>query len=111
GTGNFFADAADGGYSYIANPTTGIYSELSGFGAETANGSGGSTYAYIYSTSHPTIVADPGGSTFSVGGVTSTLNGFPQVYAVGASDGTDSITLHTEGGSFVGQPSFSYVSG
>jgi hypothetical protein len=43
--------------------------------------------------------------------VTSTLSDFPQVYAVGASDGTDSMTLHSAGGTFVGTPSFSYVSG
>jgi hypothetical protein len=43
--------------------------------------------------------------------VTSTLSDFPQVYAVGASGGTDRMTLHSEGGKFVGTPSFSYVSG
>jgi hypothetical protein len=43
--------------------------------------------------------------------VTSTFSNFPQVYAVGAADGSDSMTLHTQGGSFVGQPSFSYVGG
>jgi len=39
------------------------------------------------------------------------LNNFPQLYVVGASDGTDSVTLHSAGGGFVGAPSFSYVSG
>ena len=36
---------------------------------------------------------------------------FRKVYAVGAADGTDTMRLDTAGGSFVGQPSFSYVSG
>ena len=111
GTGNFFVDAANSGYSYIANPSTGFYSELSGFGNETVTGAGGSTYAYVYSTSHATAVGDPAGSTLTVGNATTTLGSFPQVYFVGASDGTDSIALHSQGGSFVGQPSFSYVSG
>lgn len=111
GTGNFFVDAANSGYSYIADPVDQIYSELSGFGDLTTTGSSGSTYAYVYSTSHATAVGDPGGSTFTVGSVTSTLGSFPQVYFVGASDGTDSVTLHTQGGAFVGQPSFSYASG
>ena len=88
-----------------------IYSELSGFASETITGSGGSTYAYVYSTSHAAFVGDPGGSTFTATGFALTLSNFPQVYAVGAADGTDNMTLHTEGGSFVGQPSFSYVSG
>ena len=88
-----------------------MYSELSGFGSETIAGSGGTTYGYVYSTSHGQFVGDPGGSTYTANGFTLTLNDFPQVYAVGAADGTDSMTLHTEGGSFIGQPSFSYISG
>jgi hypothetical protein len=108
---NFFVGAANGGYSYIANPIQGIYSELSGFPNETVSGSGGSTYAYVYSTSNATFSGAPGSSTLTVGSATETLSNFPQVYAVGATDGTDSMTLHTAGGSFVGSPSFSYVSG
>ena len=108
---NFFVGAANGGYSYIANPIQGIYSELSGFPSETVSGSGGSTYAYVYSTTDATFSGAPGSSTLTVGSATETLSNFPQVYAVGAADGSDSMTLHTEGGSFVGQPSFSYVSG
>src|SRR6202042_288054 len=88
---NYFVDAANGNYSYIADPIQGTYSELSGFGPETVTGSGGVTYAYIYSTSHASFVGDPGGSTFTVGGVTTPLADFPQVYVVGASDGTDTV--------------------
>ncbi len=98
-------------YSYIADPGTGAYSELSGFGSETVTGSAGTTYAYIYSTSHASTVASPTQTTFTVGGVTSTLSNFPQVYVVGAADGTDSVTLDSSGGTFVSSPGFSYVSG
>ena len=114
GTGtesNFFVGDAKSDYSYIGDPAKGLYSELSGFGSETITGSGGTTYAYVYSTSHGTFVGDPGSSTFTAGGNSLTMSDFLSVYAVGAADGTDSMTLHTEGGSFVGQPSFSYVSG
>jgi hypothetical protein len=143
---NFFVDAqgnsSDSDYSYIADPIQGIYSELSGFGPETVTGSGGSTYAYVYSTSSANFVGDPGGSTYTVlsllsilslrtmpvvnqsaldsGTVdsitlyptfTTTFDSFSQLYVVGASDGSDSVTLHTQGGSFVGTPSFSSVGG
>ena len=111
GTGNFFVGAANAGYSYIANPNTGVYSELSGFGSETVTGSAGTTYAYLYSTSHTTTVASPSQTTFTVGGVMSTLSNFSQVYVVGAKDGTDSVTLDSSGGTFVSSPQFSYVSG
>ena len=70
-------------YSYIADPGTGEYSELSGFGSETITGSGGTTYAYIYSTSHASTVASPTQTTFTAGSATSTLSNFPQVYVVG----------------------------
>jgi hypothetical protein len=109
GSNNFFVDAANGSYSYIANPGTGAYSELSGFGSETITGSSGSTYAYIYSTTDATTVASPTQTTFTVGGVTSTLTNFPQVYVVGAADGTDSITLDSAGNEFVSSPGYSYV--
>ncbi len=114
GTGtesNFYVGDAASDYSYIGDPALGLYSELSGFASETVTGSGGTTYAYVYSTSHGAFVGDPGGSEFASSGFKVTLNDFSQVYAVGAADGTDGMTLHTEGGSFVGQPSFSYVSG
>ena len=112
GTGNnFFVDAVNGGYSYIADPISGTYSELSGFGSVTVTGEIGGTYAYIYSTSNAKVVGSPNQTTFTVGGLTSTLNNFPQVYVVGASDGTDSVTLNSSGGSFVSTPTFSYVSG
>ncbi len=112
GTGsNFFVDDVGDGYSYIADPIQQIYSELFGFGSVTVSGSGGSTYAYIYSASHATVVGDPGQTTLTVGSETSTLSDFPQVYAVGASDGTDNVTLDSAGGTFVSTPSFSYVSG
>jgi len=39
------------------------------------------------------------------------LNNFPQVYVVGASDGTDTVTLNSAGGEFVSTPGFSYVTG
>ncbi len=108
---NFFVDAVNAGYSYIADPVKGTYSELSGFGSVTVSSSGGNTYAYIYSTSNATIAGGPGQTTFTVGGVTSTLSNFQQVYVVGAKDGTDSVTLNAAGGTFVGTPQFSYVEG
>jgi hypothetical protein len=112
GTGNnFYVDAANLGYSYIADPILLIYSELAGFGSQTVSGSGGTTYAYVYSTSHAIVVGDPGQTTISYGSVTTSLSNFAQLYTVGATDGTDNITLHTGGGAFVGTPSFSYVSG
>ena len=40
-----------------------------------------------------------------------TFDNFPQLYVVGASDGTDRVGLNSEGGTFVGTPSFSYASG
>ena len=39
------------------------------------------------------------------------MSNFPQVYVVGAADGTDSVTLDSSGGTFVSTPSFSYASG
>ena len=127
--GSYYVDAATGDYTYIADPTRGIFSELSGFGAETVAGAGGSNYAYIYSNSNASFDGDADGSTFISGGfleqdepspgvlVISTvttqalLTHFPQLYLIGASDGTDQATLHAEGGSFVATPTFSYVSG
>ena len=109
--GNYLALVATGGYEYIADPSSGIYSELSGFGSESVSGSGGSTYAYVYSTSHGSGIGDPTGSSYSVTGQMATLKNFPQVYFVGAADGTDSITLHSSGGQFVGTPGFSYIGG
>ena len=108
---NFFVDVPGSRYSYIGNPATGAYSELSGFAAETVNGSGGSTYAYFYSTSHATVVGNATGSSATVNGHMSTFGDFPQLYVVGASDGTDTVTLDSLGGTFVGTPGFSYVSG
>ncbi len=108
---NFFVVDTDQNYSYIADPGTGAYSELSGFGSETVTGAAGTTYAYIYSTSNAKTVASPTQTTFTVGGVTSTLSNFPQVYVVGAADGTDSVTLDSSGGTFVSSPGFSYATG
>jgi hypothetical protein len=109
GSNNFFADATNSDYSYIADPGTSTYSELSGFGSESIAGSGGATYAYIYSTSGGKGVEQPDQTTFTSIGVTSTLSSFPQVYLVGASDGSDSATLDAAGGTFVATPGFSYV--
>jgi hypothetical protein len=116
GTGadaNFYVDdaAASPAYSYIGNPATGVYSELSGFVSQAVTGSGSSTYAYVYSTTSASFSGSPTGSTFTSGGHTSTFSNFPQAYVVGAADGTDSVTLHSVGGEFVGTPQFSYVSG
>src|SRR6185437_5459408 len=108
---SFFVVDTVHGYSYIADPGSGAYSELSGFGSETVTGSMGTTYAYIYSTSHASTVASPGRTTFTGGGMTATLSNFPQVYVVGAKDGTDSVTLDSSGGTFVSSPQFSYVGG
>ncbi len=109
--GNFFVAVANSGYSYIADPVDGIFSQLIGFGAETVSGSGGSTYAYVYSATNATIVGDPKGSTLSVGGVKSSLADFSQLYVVGAADGSDHVTIDSEGGAFVGTPAFSYAQG
>ena len=108
---NFFVDAANSDYSYLADPITGVFSELSGFGGLNVTGSGGTTYAYIYSTSHASVVASPAGSTLTAGGVTSTFADFPQLYVIGATDGTDAVTLESAGGAFIGTPGYSYVSG
>ena len=85
-----------------------------GFGAETVTGSGGSTYAYIYSTSNASVVFDPGGSSVTVGGVKTTLSSFTQMYAVGAADGSDQINLNADqavGAQFVATPDFTYITG
>ena len=112
GTGaNFYVDAANSGYSYIADPVNGLFSQLIGFGPETVTGSGGTTYAYIYSTSGASIVGDPAGTSVTVGGVQSKLGTFSQLYVLGATDGTDKISLNAQGGQFVGTPTFSYVTG
>jgi hypothetical protein len=108
---NFFVGDTAGKYSYIADPALGLYSELSGFASENVIGSGGTTYAYVYSASHGAFIGDAGGSSYTGGGVSLALSSFSQEFAVGAADGSDTVTLNTEGGSFVGQPSFSYVSG
>ena len=73
---NFYVDATNLGYSYIADPIAGVYSELAGFGSQTVSGSGGSTYAYVYSTSHAIVVGDPDQTTISYGSVTTQLSNF-----------------------------------
>jgi hypothetical protein len=104
----FFVGVAKGNYDYLYGG--GVYSEVSGFGSITATGAGGSTYAYLYSTSGAKIDAVPKGtSTLTAGSLTVTASDFPQIYSVGASDGTDTITLHSGGNRFVGTPTFSYV--
>ena len=108
---NFYVNAESSGYSYLADPAHGIYSELSGFNGQTVIGSGGSTYAYIYVAQGAAVVGDPAGSSITTGGDTVSLDNFPQLYLVGAAGGNDSITLHSEGGTFVGTPGYSYVSG
>ncbi len=115
---NFFASSFVNGnpqqpYSYIAKPTTtdGIYSELSGFGSETVTGVGNTVYAYIYSTTNAAVVAGPEQTTFTLGGVMTTLMNFPTVYTIGAADGTDSVTFDASGGQFTGEPAFSSVVG
>jgi hypothetical protein len=108
---NFYVGDAEGDYSYLGDPIQRIYSELAGFASETVTGSAGTTYAYIYSMSNATFIGDPSGSSLKSTGMSVTLNKFSQIYAVGAEDGTDFVTLHSSGGSFVAQPSFSYVSG
>jgi hypothetical protein len=105
---NFFVGVANPNYSYVYGG--GIFSEAAGFGSVSATGQGSSTYAYLYSASHASVVADPTtGSKLTAGSLSVDATGFPQVYAVGASDGTDSITLDSDGTKFVGSPLFSYV--
>ena len=75
-------------------------------------GSGGTTYAYIYSTSNANTVAGPSTATFTLAsGATTSLAGFQQLYIVGASDGTDHVTLDSPAGSFISSPQFNYVAG
>ncbi len=107
---NFFVDAANGGYSYFADPIEHIFSELSGVGSVTASGLGSSTYAYVYSAPFANVVGAPKQTTVTLSGVTSTLN-FPQVYVIGAADGTDSVTLDSAGGTFAGTPQADFISG
>ncbi len=71
---NFYVEAAGSGYSYIADPVDGIYSELSGFGPETVTGSGDSTYAYVYSTSGAFFDGGAGASSFGLAPPTLTFD-------------------------------------
>lgn len=104
---NFFVGDAALNYDYIYG--NGIYTEVSGFGNVTATGAGGSTYAYLYSASGASTVGSSSGTTMTSGAETVKISNFPQVYGVGASDGTDSMTLNDPGAQFVGTPEFSYI--
>lgn len=97
-------------YSYLADPDDGIFSELSGFTSINAAGMLGASYAYIYSSSGAKVTATtPGVASASTSSISSTLSSFPQIYVVGASDGTDKISMNCNGGAFVSTPIFSYV--
>lgn len=109
-SGGFYVADASHGYSYVYDPSTGTYSELSGFGTQTVSGSGGTTYAYMYASSNSKTTGDAAGSTFTSATQSIQFADFPQFYAVGAADGSDSVTLDSRGGTFVGTPTFSYVS-
>lgn len=106
---NFLVVDGTTGSSYLADPATGQYSELSGFGTLTASGSGGTTYAYIYSTPNASTSASPVNTIFNGGGISASLDDFPQVYIVGAVDGSDTVTLASDGGELVGTPQFTYA--
>ena len=50
-----------------------------------------------------------GTTTFAASGLSVSANNFPQLYVVGASDGTDKVTLDSIGHRFIAGPLFSYV--
>lgn len=105
----FFVGVASPPYSYLADPIAHIYTEIASFGTVVAAGQGGSNYAYLYSASHDLFVGNPTQSTLEGSNVDIRASGYPQVYGVGASDGSDMATLDASGGKFVGTPLFSYV--
>lgn len=109
--GNYYVYDTKNLDSYIADPTTGVYSELSHFESETVTGANGSTYAYVYSTSKEVINAAPSGTSVEFDSYVTTLGSFAQEYFVGASDGTDTVNVNSAGGQFVATPGFSYVTG
>ncbi len=110
---SYYVYSATGNYSYLADPAEHIYSELSGFSGQSVEGGGGSTYGYIYSNTTGDFVGDARDSSFEnfpeFPSLFSNFANFPQLYFVGSSGG--GATLNTDGGSFVGTPDYSYVSG
>lgn len=106
---NFFVDDEVNHYSYIADPNTKTYDELSGFGWVEANGDIGTTYAYVYSASHARTNLSPTETSLTVGSLVGALSSFPQVYVVGATDGSDIVNVDASGGTFVSSPGFSYA--
>lgn len=108
---NFYVDSLASGYSSIADPGDGLFSELAGFVSENVTGAGGTTYAYVYSTSQAAVVGDPRSTTVAAGGVSLAIIGFPEEFLVGTGDGTDSMTLDSVGYGFVATPGVSYVTG
>ena len=110
---NFYVDDAGTStpFSYIADPIKGIYSELSGFVSEAASGSGNKTYAYVYSRTGGNFVRRSKWQYLHGGRENDNARSLSQMYMVAASNACDLATLHTQGGSFVGTPSFSYISG
>lgn len=106
--GSFFVVDASSRGAYVADPTAGLFSELVGFGSETVSGAP-STYGYLYSVAGAAFLGRASGSTFSTASQRYDLAGLPQLYAVGAAGGGDSLALDSGGGTFVGTPDFSYV--
>ncbi len=111
---NFFVGVMGTGtntYSYIADPIAHIFSELGGFVTENVSGTGGTTYGYVYSTSHATIVGDPSSSTFALNGNTSTLSDFPEVYIVAPPTAPTPSRCTRTAERSSSSPGFGYVSG
>jgi hypothetical protein len=105
----YYVGVAGSDYSYLSDSVSN-YTEAAGFGSFTAVGGGGATYAYLYSTSDATVVANPlSVTTLTAGSLSYAASKYPQLYAVGASDGSDRVTLDSAGHRFVAGPLFSYV--
>ena len=92
-------------------PARGAYSELSGFGSETVTGCRPARRTLTSTTPQgaSTVVCPDANDLHPRRRDHRTLSNFPEVYVVGAKDGTDSVTLDASGGTFVSSPQFSYV--
>ena len=101
-----------GGYSYIADPATAAYSELIGLRFRDRHRFGRHDLRlHLFDVARLDRGQPHANDVHRGRRDESTLSNFPQVYVVGAADGTDSVTLDSAGGTFVGTPGFSYISG
>lgn len=94
----------NGTYDYLAGSNQ--YSEVASFQDVVGVGVATPNYAYIYSTGGATATGNSISSDIIVGSqLAISVNTFPQQYIVGASDGSDHITLNSSGGQFVASSS------